>query len=215
MDQNSLASMRVHYAAELFDIEHSAIDPFIQFGNWFNQAVEANIMEPNAMTLATCTKSGIPSARIVLLKDISNDGFVFYTNYESHKAKEIAENNSVALVFNWLELHRQVRIEGKATKLSVETSTQYFQTRPKGSQIGAWVSPQSSVIESREILEKKQAELLSKYKDQDVLPMPTFWGGYVVIPNRIEFWQGRPNRLHDRILYYKSDNGWKRSRLAP
>ncbi len=215
MTQVTLSSMRVHYASELFDIEHCAADPIIQFGKWFNEAVDAELVEPNAMTLATATKDGKPSARIVLLKECNQDGFVFYTNYDSHKGKVIEENNAVALVFNWLELHRQVRIEGLATKLSVETSTEYFQSRPRGSQVGAWASPQSSIISSREVIEQKKDEIEKKYADIALLPLPPFWGGYLVIPDQIEFWQGRPNRLHDRISYAKDNNFWVRNRLAP
>ena len=215
MNNPSLSSMRVHYASELFDIEHCTADPFIQFGKWFNEAVAAELTEPNAMTLATATKDGKPAARIVLLKECNQEGFVFYTNYASDKGKEIAENNAVALVFNWLELHRQVRIEGYASKVSTEVSTEYFQSRPRGSQVGAWASPQSSIIASREEIEQKRDAIEKQYADQEVLPLPPFWGGYLVIPDKIEFWQGRPNRLHDRILYTKEENTWHRNRLAP
>ena len=215
MSQPSIGSMRVHYAASLFDTEHCAADPIIQFGAWFNQAVEVNVLEPNAMTLATASKDAKPSARIVLLKDVTNEGFMFYTNYESRKGQQIEENNAVALCFNWLELHRQVRIEGTAYKLTPEVSEIYFQSRPKGSQIGAWASPQSKVIPSRETIENKQAELTLQYQDSALLPLPPFWGGYNVVPESIEFWQGRPDRLHDRILYTRKEKDWIIERLAP
>lgn len=215
MTQATLASMRVHYASALFDMEHCTINPLVQFGLWFDQAVEAKLPEPNAMVLATSTKEGKPSARVVLLKECNQEGFVFYTNYESHKGKLISENNEVALVFNWLELHRQIRIEGVASKVSTALSTEYFQSRPRGSQVGAWASPQSSIISSREDIEVKREAIEKQFSDMEVLPLPPFWGGYLVIPNSIEFWQGRPNRLHDRILYTKEDAVWIRNRLAP
>lgn len=215
MSIHSISEMRVHYAAELFDMQHCSKDPFEQFGIWFGQAVESKLPEPNAMTLATVDKSGSPKARIVLLKESSPEGFIFYTNYESNKGLEMAENPNVALVFNWLELFRQIRIEGSVTKISSLTSESYFQSRPRGSQIGAWASPQSRVISSREEIEDNERIVEEKFKGAEVLPLPPFWGGYLVRPVKIEFWQGRANRLHDRILYTKISDSWKRDRLAP
>jgi len=215
MNKPYLSAMRVHYASELFDIEHCAVDPLIQFSKWFNEAIIAEAIEPNAMTLATASKEGQPSARIVLLKECNEEGFIFFTNYSSDKGKEIEENNLVALVFNWLELHRQIRIEGSATKVSEAVSKKYFQSRPRGSQVGAWSSPQSNIIASREVIEEKRDEIEKQFLDVELLPLPPFWGGYLVVPDKIEFWQGRPNRLHDRILYTKADDAWQRNRLAP
>lgn len=215
MTEKSIADMRVHYLSELFDMDNCSENPFEQFNTWFNQARQALLPEPNAMTLATATSSGIPSARIVLLKEFSEQGFVFFTNYNSHKGRELSENPNAALVFAWIELFRQVRIEGKVEKISHSESEKYFQSRPRGSQIGAWASPQSSVIASRSIIEEKQQQLEAEYRNEEVLPLPPFWGGYLLIPQRIEFWQGRENRLHDRILFTRVNAGWQRDRLAP
>lgn len=215
MTEKSIADMRVHYLSELFDMVNCSENPFEQFNIWFNQARQAQLPEPNAMTLATATSSGIPSARIVLLKEFSEQGFVFFTNYNSHKGRELSENPNAALVFAWIELFRQVRIEGKVEKISPSESEKYFQSRPRGSQIGAWASPQSSVITSRSLIEEKQQQLEAEYYNEAVLPLPPFWGGYLLIPQRIEFWQGRENRLHDRILFTRADVGWQRYRLAP
>lgn len=215
MTKKSVSAMRVHYSSELFDMEHCSAEPYEQFASWFNQAIEAELPEPNAMTLATADKNGQPKARIVLLKEFTDEGFVFFTNYTSHKAQELAGNPNAALVFAWIELFRQVRIEGSVEKISTEDSEAYFHSRPRGSQIGAWASPQSSVIASREVIEENQKMIEEKYAGQEFLPLPPFWGGYLVRPTAIEFWQGRPNRLHDRILFTKSGNTWKRDRLAP
>ena len=207
--------MRVHYATELFDFEHCQHDPIHQFQHWFDQVLASALIEPNAMTLATVNQNGHPSARIVLLKEFSEKGFVFFTNYASHKGDQMTANPNVALVFGWLELFRQVRIEGVVSKISKDESEQYFKSRPKGSQIGAWASPQSKTIVSREEIEENERMITEKYASQDTLPLPPHWGGYIVDPSCIEFWQGRPNRLHDRILYTKKDNTWNLSRLAP
>ncbi|PHN01905.1 pyridoxamine 5'-phosphate oxidase [Flavilitoribacter nigricans] len=191
-------------------------DPFQQFARWFKTAVQAEIPEPNAMVLATSTTSGRPSARVVLLKEVESESFVFYTNYESRKGQEMAENPHAALVFNWLELHRQIRVEGLIEKVPATMSTEYFQSRPKGSQIGAWASPQSQVIPRREILEEQVRELNAEYSDAEKLPRPEHWGGYRLRPHTVEFWQGRTSRLHDRLLYTLAGPGaWVISRLAP
>lgn len=208
--------LREDYQQATLELEDAHANPIIQFERWFEEAVAAKVKEPNAMTLATANAEGRPSARIVLLKGFDANGFVFYTNYESKKGQELLQNPQAALVFSWLELEKQIRIEGKVEKLSETASTQYFQSRPKGSQIGAWVSPQSQIIESRNSLEEKVTALNKKYQDQDTLPKPDHWGGYLLQPDLIEFWQGRSSRLHDRVLYKLSaDSQWYKQRLAP
>jgi pyridoxamine 5'-phosphate oxidase len=215
MDQEYLENLREEYKTASLSENDSKADPVKQFDAWFKEAVDAKIPEPNAMTLATATHDGRPSARIVLLKGVYDNGFVFYTNYLSRKGKEITKNPLGALTFFWAGMERQVRIEGTIEKITREQSDKYFQSRPKGSQIGALASPQSQEIASREILEKKWAELETEYADKTI-PKPSFWGGYILKPRLIEFWQGRPSRLHDRILYKKIDNtNWKKVRLAP
>jgi pyridoxamine 5'-phosphate oxidase len=190
-------------------------DPIKQFDTWFKEALGAEVQEPTAMTLATATTDGRPSARIVLLKGFDNNGFVFYTNYLSRKGKEISKNPLGALLFFWGSMERQVRIEGTIEKISKEESERYFHSRPKDSQIGAVISPQSQEIPGRDALEQKWHETEAKYQDKEV-PKPAHWGGYILKPRLIEFWQGRPSRLHDRILYKKIDNkNWKKVRLAP
>lgn len=190
-------------------------DPIQLFHHWFREAQDSNILEPNAMTLATVDANGRPSARIVLLKEIHQEGFVFYTNYSSRKGIDISGNAHVSLVFLWKEIERQVRIEGKAIKLSEEASTEYYHSRPKGSQIGAWVSPQSQSISDRSVLEDEYEKLSDQYAGVDQLPKPPNWGGYVIIPDMIEYWQGRTSRLHDRIRYKGTKDGWTIDRLAP
>jgi pyridoxamine 5'-phosphate oxidase len=189
-------------------------DPIVQFDKWFQQAVAAGIREPNAMTLATADKQGRPSARIVLLKDVSERGFTFFTNYESRKGHELTANPYAGLVLFWPELERQVCISGSVSKVSRAESKKYFDSRPKGSRLAAWVSSQGETIADRSVLEKKLANLEEKHPGDDV-PLPPYWGGFCLAPARIEFWQGRPNRLHDRFQYLKGPGGWMLERLSP
>lgn len=210
-----ISTLRKNYAREALSESDVLPSPFAQFDRWFQEALEAQLTEPNAMTLATATRDGRPSARTVLLKGVDQEGFVFFTNYESRKGQELADNPQAALLFTWLELERQVRIEGLIERISAEASEAYFQSRPKGSQIGAWVSPQSRVITDRSVLEAKQQALETEYAEIEVLPRPVFWGGYRLLPDTLEFWQGRPSRLHDRILYRRFAGSWKIERLAP
>lgn len=215
MNQQEIQDLRQDYTAATLSEKDTKASPVSQFEQWFNEALAAKLHEPNAMTLATATTNGKPSARIVLLKGFNEHGFIFYTNYLSRKGKEITKNPQGALTFFWGELERQVRIEGTIEKLSKEDSERYFHSRPKGSQIGAVVSPQSQEIDGREALEKKWNELETEYEGKEV-PKPSFWGGYILNPQMVEFWQGRSSRLHDRILYKKVDKkSWKKVRLAP
>lgn len=209
-----IAQMRREYFSHPFNEDQVATDPIIQFRRWFAEALQAEQPDPEAMTLSTATPDGRVAARIVLLKGCDERGFVFFTNYESDKSREMMANPRVALTFYWHTLHRQVRIEGVAERASPEESDEYFQTRPRGSQIGAWASPQSEEIASREELERRVAEIEEWFKDQPV-SRPPFWGGFRVKPERMEFWQGRESRLHDRILYTLRDGQWRISRLAP
>lgn len=189
-------------------------DPIAQFNTWFAEAQRAEVPEPNAMVLGTCTADGFPSTRVVLLKGVSADGFVFYTDYRSRKGQELDANPRAALCFFWQALERQVRISGVVQRVSRDESRAYFESRPVGSRIGATASVQSSQLSSRQDLEKRAAELQAQFVDGNV-PLPDHWGGYRVIPVEIEFWQGRSSRLHDRILYSRTDEGWVRSRLSP
>ncbi|MCM1983422.1 pyridoxamine 5'-phosphate oxidase [Lyngbya confervoides] len=210
-----LADLRENYTQAGLIESDLAADPWRQFTQWFQEALGANLIEPNAMTLATVTPEGKPTARIVLLKELDDRGFIFFTNYTSRKAQDLASNPWAALVFLWTALERQVRIEGQVEKIADSETDAYFQTRPRGSQLGAWVSPQSQVISDRQYLEDELDRLTQQYRNQ-AIPRPPHWGGYRVIPNRIEFWQGRPNRLHDRLCYQiKAEGGWTVERLAP
>jgi pyridoxamine 5'-phosphate oxidase len=208
------SSLRKEYTSAGLDKAGVDPDPIVQFHEWFENAVEADLHEPNAMILATATTDGKPSARTVLLKGYDERGFVFYTNYEGRKAAELEVNPTCALLFYWGELERQVRIEGRASRLSSEESDAYFAGRPRGSRLGAWASEQSHPVEDRSILEERVRALEAEYEGREI-PRPPFWGGYRVEPDTIEFWQGRENRLHDRIVYHRSGRGWKIVRLQP
>ncbi|MBK6933219.1 MAG: pyridoxamine 5'-phosphate oxidase [Saprospirales bacterium] len=212
---SEIAALRRNYTQESLSETAVQPDPFEQFDRWFKEALSSELVEPNAMTLASATLDGRPSARIVLLKGFDHQGFVFYTNYGSRKGKELDDNPQAALLFNWLELERQIRIEGSVERVSPEESEAYFQSRPKESQIGAWASPQSQVIAGRDALEAALDELQTTFKHDPVLPLPPFWGGYRVRPQLFEFWQGRESRLHDRIQYTRTEEGWNIGRLAP
>lgn len=215
MTSIDLAAMRKNYSLHELDESSVAKTPVDQFRIWMSEAVESQLLEPNAMTLATVNKISQPTTRVVLLKDIQTDGFVFYTNYESRKGGEIGYNPRVSLNFLWLELQRQVRIDGIAKRIHDEESLAYFQSRPKESQIGAWASHQSQTIQSRVILEKRYRELEEKYQEESCLPLPPFWGGYLVEPELVEFWQGRMSRLHDRVQYTLVNGAWHIERLSP
>lgn len=209
-----IASLRQEYMRESLDEKDVARDPITQFTRWFDEAVAAQIPMVNAMTLATVSAAGRPSARIVLLKDVDQAGFVFYTNYESRKGRELAARPEAALLFYWIELEREVRIEGRVEKVPPGESDQYFSSRPLGSRYAAIASPQSAAVPDRATLEARFAEAEKRHGDNP--PRPAFWGGYRLIPAAVEFWQGRPNRLHDRVLFRRRpDGGWEIERLAP
>ncbi|MEM1358058.1 MAG: pyridoxamine 5'-phosphate oxidase [Bacteroidota bacterium] len=208
--------LRVDYQADELLEAKAPDDPFSLFAKWFAAAQSSNNPEPNAMILATVGVDGTPAARVLLLKQATAEGFIFYTNYESRKGQELAANPQAAAVFNWLELQRQVRIEGIVERAPAALSSAYFKSRPKKSQVGAWVSPQSQEIPDREFLEQRQREIEAEYADAEALPRPDHWGGYLLKPKMIEFWQGRSSRLHDRLAYHLNEDGsWHRRRLAP
>lgn len=212
--ETNIDAIRTDYKRSELNENEVNKNPVEQFKFWFDQAINACVIEVNAMTLATVDQEGSPSARIVLLKGIEDGGFVFFTNYKSHKGRDLDINNKVSLVFFWPVLERQVRIKGLVEKINNEASKAYFHSRPIGSQLGAWASPQSTVIANRAILENN-LELITKKYENTPIPKPPHWGGYIVKPTSIEFWQGRQNRLHDRILYTKKTNDWLIERLAP
>ncbi len=212
----SLADLRITYARESLSEADVRADPIAQFKHWFDQALEAQLIEPNAMALATVSSNGRPSARMVLLKEIDGRDFVFYTSYESRKGLELAANPYAALVFYWAELERQVRVEGEVKKVSRAQSEAYFATRPRGSRLGAWASRQSKVVGGKAELERRLAELETQFKGSGSVPAPESWGGFGVNPARIEFWQGRPDRMHDRLQYsLQEDGSWRIDRLSP
>jgi pyridoxamine 5'-phosphate oxidase len=210
----SLQDMRRQYVRAGLSETEALPDPFAMFERWLTEAVRAEVRDVNAMTLATANVEGAPSARIVLLKGVDRRGFVFYTDYRSRKASELEANPRCALVFYWPELERQVRVTGRVSRVTRPESEQYFATRPRGSQIGAWASTQSGIIAQRATLDEAIADITLRFEGKDV-PLPDHWGGYRVTPETIEFWQGRDNRLHDRLRYVKEGEGWRRERLAP
>ncbi len=212
---NDIGSLRRDYTKAGLDRESMAADPLDQFRLWFEQARDAGIDEPNAMNLATADEEGRPSQRMVLLKAYDSEGYVFFTNYRSRKARHLAANPTASLLFPWIQLERQLIVEGTCEKISAVQSLRYFASRPRGSRLGAWVSDQSSVISSRKILEMKLEEMKRKFGEGEI-PLPDFWGGFRLRPRRYEFWQGRPSRLHDRFEYsIGGDGSWCLARLSP
>lgn len=210
-----LQRIRKEYTRDGLHESDADPNPIEQFRKWFSEALAVDLHEPNAMTLATATRDGRPSARVVLLKGFDAQGFTFYTNYEGRKGRELEENPYAALVFYWGELERQVRVEGRASRVFAQENDAYYKSRPRGSRLGAWASEQSRPIEDRSALEKRLRELEAEYKGREI-PRPPFWGGYRVEPEAMEFWQGRENRLHDRLLYRRADSGdWRIERLQP
>lgn len=214
LSQN-IADIRINYSRQELTEASVSQNPTQQFQQWLQEALDAKVDEPTAMVLSTVSGSGRPSARVVLLKGLDEQGYTFFTNYDSRKGHDLEASPYASLTFFWPALERQVRIEGKIVKVAAAESDTYFQSRPKGSQIGAWASPQSQVIEAREVLEQREQEFSEKFANQDVVPRPAHWGGYRLQPNCVEFWQGRPSRLHDRIVYALEGQNWKIKRLAP
>lgn len=212
--QRAIADIRTDYSLKTLDESVVAPDAIDQFTTWWKEALDSEIEEANVTTVATATKDGIPDARIILLKSYDKQGFVFFTNYNSVKAKELAENPKASMIFFWRELQRQVRIYGSVEKIAAADNDEYFHSRPEGSRIGAWASPQSQVIADRTVLDKKIEAVKAEFEGK-AIPRPEFWGGYIIKPETIEFWQGRSSRLHDRIKYSKENNAWKIERLAP
>lgn len=210
-----LDEIRKEYSKADLDVKDVMKDPIEQFEKWFLEATHSGVLEPNAMNLSTVNAEGKPTSRIVLLKGIEDRKLIFYTNYQSQKGRELEINPACALTFFWPELERQIRIEGSALRVEEKKSIEYFQSRPRGSQVGAWSSPQSTRIESREILEERAKKIEEKFEGLSVLPKPHQWGGFEIDPTMFEFWQGRPSRLHDRIQFVKVDDVWKVRRLAP
>jgi len=206
--------MRQEYEGGFLDESQMTADPLEMFHRWLEEAVRAGVTEPNAMTLATSSPEGRPSARVVLLKEVNAQGFVFFTNYLSRKGRELLSNPHAALVFDWHEMERQVRIEGRVERVSAEESDAYFRSRPEAAKIGAWTSPQSKIVKDRAELDGLQKEVEQKFAEK-AIHRPDHWGGFLIRPEVIEFWQGRPNRLHDRIACYRTEEGWSMHRLAP
>jgi len=213
----NLADIRKSYTQQELSEDNIRNNPFNQFEAWLQEALDAQAAEPTAMVLSTVSSAGKPSARVVLLKALEHGQFVFFTNYNSRKGTDLDQNSFAALTFFWPELERQIRIEGQVEQVSATISDTYFQSRPRGSQIGAWVSPQSQAVENRQALEKVTAEFRQKFGEEAPIPRPPHWGGYGLTPTYVEFWQGRPNRLHDRLVFTResSKDNWQLSRLAP
>lgn len=214
-DPRTLSALRREYGDAGLDIPDLASGPVEMFRRWLDATVESGLHEPNAMVVSTVSAEGCPSSRMVLLKGLDERGFVFYTNYESRKGQDLAVNREVALLFPWHDLQRQVRVEGTVERVSEEESRTYFAERPRGSQLGAWASPQSRTVGSREELDDLYSEAEQRFGTEDEVPLPPPWGGYRVLPEVVEFWQGRKGRLHDRLVYRRADDGWVTERLAP